>query len=673
MADYTLDSQENVQITLLSPLKERVTLISFQGKEALSQPFSIEFEICSLENNLAFQDMLGQNVTLKILSDQGIRYLNGIITSFQQGPTYAPGTAGEHTFYQATLAPAFWVMTLNRTSRIFQELSYLEIVTTILNEYKIPFDNRVQFAGQDKFDFTVQFNESDFDFVSRLLEASGIFYFFEHAEDSHHLILGDGPTSFSAVPASEYLFLTWEEDGVSQSGVTQCSLMQQVLTSGVAVKDFNFQTPSTNLFAQTQGTNLGKPQYFYPGHYADAGQPAGEAISKQWLEAIEATALTLKGESTIPLFISGFCFSFVNHPRLDLNKVIFVLQEVYHDARVFPEQDPLTSTQRSYKNTFIAFERAVPYRPPRRTPWPKLSPQTALVTGKEAEEIWTDAHGRVKVKFHWDLSDTANDQTSCWIRVMQPWTGKSWGILFTPRIGQEVVISFLNGNPDQPLITGCVYNSENPPPYLPDSPTISTIKTNSSKGGDGFNELRFDDKKGNEQIYVHAQFNMDTEIEHNETRLIKAGTRQITVKGGDETHTNEQNYIRKIQQNYTRNVDGNHTDTVKGNYTRTITGNYTQKVQGNYELDVQGNYTCNITGNCTIMVTGAIQIQTTQQMTITAATGLTMISNTTAVLQGASLVTINSNGTMAIKASAALAVNGGGACDIKAGIVSINS
>ena len=642
---------------------------------------------------------MGESVTITLINNKGERYINGVVVEFNQTVTRFIGTKDEQTFYQGRIVPMLWQLTLGQSCAIFQEKDTLEIVASLLDSYKVKADNKVKEAGKVKFDFCVQFNETDFAFVSRLLEAAGIFYFFQHTKSTHTMILSDSPTAFEAMIDPDQDFLGPEDPDPPAYGITTCDLRRQIVSSEYAVKDYNFETPETNLFAKTTGPGLGGKRYFYPGRYWNANQQAGEAISKVWLESAETPAESIDGTSTVPFLTPGYCFSLKGHPRSDMNNIKFAVRRVEHYAqlkanlREIPAHQIRQPYDVRYENKYTGFSKTLAFRPPRLTPWPQITTQTAIVTGKADEEIWTDKYGRIKVKFHWDLSDTENDKTSCWIRVMQTWAQKKWGTLFIPRIGQEVVVQFIDGDPNRPVITGAVYNNTNLPPYLPDEPTMSTIKTNTSKGGGGYNELRFNDKKDSEEIFIHAQKDMKTVVEHDQSLTVTKGNRTVDLKEGNYERTLEKGNetITLKEGNYDETLEkGNYSLTLKsGNRDITVTGgdethtnkqNYTQKVTQNYELDVQGNYTCKVqgnhttqvTGNAQLKVTGNLKINVTGSITIKGTAGITGTSNAALTLSGTASATLKSSASLMLQGSASATISGGGSCSITAGMVSIN-
>jgi type VI secretion system secreted protein VgrG len=392
--------------------------------------------------------------------------------------------------------------------------------------------------------------------------------------------------------------------------VLDCALEQAVTVGQFKADDYNFTIPSTQLLATASGANTSLSVYDYPGLYDT--QSDGETVANLRLAALEVPATTLRGESLCRSFHAGATFTLANHYASSLN-ASYVLRRL-----------TLSGTQDEYSNSFEAFPAATAFHPPLVTPRPIIAgTQTATVVGKSGEEIWTDQYGRVVVQFHWDQLGQNNESSSCWVRVVQGWAGNLWGTIFIPRIGQEVVVSFLEGNPDQPIITGCVYNAQQSVPYaLPDNQTRSTLKTNSSKGGSGFNEICLEDKAGSEELFIQAQKDMNVNILNNESITV-AGTRTLNVTG-NETHTNS----------------GDHTSTVSGNFKLTVSG------------------------NLTIEASGSVSIKSGTDFTNNAGTSLTNQSGTG--------MTNSAGTTLTNKAAASQTVDGGGQLTLKGGLVSIN-
>jgi type VI secretion system secreted protein VgrG len=613
--------QDNLKLKITTPLgPNKLLLRSFRGEEQISGLFQFTLEMVSEDNAIDFQSIVGKPVTvsLKLGSDVD-HYLNGIVGRFVQEETNL-----RLTRYYAEIHPWLWLLTKSSDCRIFQNKSVPEILESVFSDHGLT-DFRNELKGSyEKLEYCVQYNETAFNFVSRLMEEEGIFYYFEHSSDKHTLILGDDADAHQTCPGLESSPVHFRQSLIDHSQdltITRCLIEEQVVSGAFAHDDFNFETPTTELKVQSESESPALKVYEYPGGYLKKN--AGEKRADLRLDALEQPQKIISGDGFVRAFVAGHKFELKDHYRADVNKT-YVLQHVSHAA-----------TQENYTNSFTAFPAYVPYRPARTMVKPFISgTQTAIVVGKAGEEIWTDKYGRVKVQFHWDQLGKSDENSSCWIRVDYGWAGKQWGGIFLPRIGQEVIVSYLEGDPDRPLITGAVYNSDQVVPYtLPDEQTKSTIKTNSSKGGGGFNEIRFEDKKDSEEIYFHAQKDQNIVVEndrtkkilHDETNTIK-NDRSTTIEEGNDTYV-------VSKGNRTFKVDtGNETYSVKGTRALTVTGNETHGNKANFTQNVTGNYELKVTGNLTIDVTG--------MLTIKSAAGTTIESSGIVTIKGA-LVKIN--------------------------------
>ena len=539
--------QTTRNLTLATPLGPKtLRLRALTGEERISGLFHFRLEMRSRESDIDFGQIVGRSVTVTMsLAGAVQRYVNGVVGRFVQGD----GSADAAVYY-ADLYPSLWLLTMSSDCRIFQGRSVPEILEAVFEEHGLTDYRNALVGSYAQRDYCVQYNETAFDFVSRLMEEEGIFYFFEHQEGGHTLVLADDPSAFPAPGDS----LSYGGSGSAGGGtVSECTLEESVIPGGSALDDFNFETPSTDLVTSADSSaardGARRQLYEYPGGFDRAA--AGQSLARIRVEEQDAPQIALRGSSGSPALVSGHAFTLTGHYRPDVDGA-YVVNRLEHDA-----------DQSGYDSTFEALPAAVSYRPPRRTPKPVIAgTQTALVVGKAGEEIWTDKYGRVKVQFHWDRLGTADENSSCWVRVSHAWAGKSWGQLFLPRIGQEVIIGFEEGDPDRPIITGRVYNAEQTVPYpLPDQQTRSTIKSRSSKSGDGSNELRFEDRKGEEEIWLHAQRNLNVEVGNERTATV-GGNRTTTV-GGNETLTVGGERELRIEQ-------GNDTLTVRGDRSLTI-------------------------------------------------------------------------------------------------------
>jgi type VI secretion system secreted protein VgrG len=597
----------------------------------------------SEDSALDFQQIIGKPITVTLsLGDGSKHYFNGIVGRFIQEETNA-----RLTRYHAEIHPWLWLLTKTADCRIFQNQTVPEIIKTIFSDLGFS-DFRDALTGTyDKREYCVQYNETAFNFVSRLMEDEGIFYFFEHQDGVHTLVLGDDADAHQTCPGLEQKSVLFKQslvDHTQDLAITRCLVEEQVVSDKCALDDFNFETPSTDLMVE-EGDGKFRV-YEYPGGFLS--KSTGEGRAKIRLDAVEQPKKLIKGEGYVRAFTAGHKFTLKDHYRADVNQD-YVLRSVVHAV-----------TQESYTNSFEAFPASVVFRPACLTPRPVISgTQTARVVGKSGEEIWTDKYGRIKVQFHWDQKGKSDENSSCWVRVDYGWAGKNWGGIFLPRIGQEVVVSYLEGNPDFPLVTGAVYNAEQRVPYpLPDEQTKSTVKTNTSKGGNGYNEIRFEDKKDSEELYLHAQKDENIVVEHdrtkkvlnNETNTIKQD-RSTTIEEGNDTYVvSKGNRTFQVNTgNDTYEVKGTRDVTVTGDETHTDKANFTQKVTGNYELKVTGNLTIDVTGSVTIKSGQSMTHEAQMSMTNKAGMSLTNEAQLGITNKGQASNSVESSGITTIK------------------------
>jgi len=497
-------------------------LMKIQGEEQISGLFRYTLMLRSEDGNVDFKKMVGQPITVTIEMYNGSkRYINGIVSRFMQG-----AFDGNITTYYAEIRPWLWQLTLTSNSKIFQNQSVLDIIKEVFSDSGFTDFEEKTIKTYKPREYCVQYQETAFTFVSRLMEDEGIFYFFKHEDGKHTLVIADDLDAHEPCPGLEYARMRYAslQDRTDDIFIIDCTLEQQMIPNKYATEDFNFETPHNDLLTTVDGKEKGKFRiYEYPGNYGVTGD--GEKISDKRIEMYELPQKILKGEGFCRAFIAGYKFDLEEHERQDMN-ISYVLKQLSVNA----DQD-------EYRNTFEAFPADVPFRPARTAAKPKIvGTQTAIVVGKSGEEIWTDQYGRVKVQFHWDQEGKRDENSSCWVRVTQTWAGKGWGTLFIPRIGAEVIVSFLEGDPDRPIITGTVYNASQTVPYnLPAEKTKSTMKTNSSLGGGGFNEIRFEDKKGSEEIYTHAQKDQNEMVENNMSTTVKSNQSIMVNKNKTET------------------------------------------------------------------------------------------------------------------------------------------
>ena len=590
-------TQEHRLIAIDTPLGEDALLLrGFTGQEGMSQLFHFHLDLLSTDPAIPFKQIVGQRVTLRILlADGSQRYINGCVSRFAQ-----TSNDMRFTHYRAEVVPWLWFLTRTADCRIFQNMTVPDIILKICKDLGF---SDVKNALQGSFeprDYCVQYRETDFNFVSRLMEQYGIFYFFEHEEDKHTLVLANSPTAHRPCPEQPKARYDYSAGAILDEDVITSWQMEQELRPGqYALTDYNFETPSTRLLANTNSVvnvgNNGKFEiYDYPGEYLKKAQ--GEQLVKLRMEQEEASHVVVSGVSTCRAFIPGYCFDLQGHPCQDMNQS-YVLTQVQHVATMGDSYSGEGSEAiPHYTNHFSCTPRKVPYRPPRVTPKPTVQgPQTAVVVGRAGEEIYTDKYGRVKVQFHWDREGKKNENSSCWIRVSHPWAGKGWGAVAIPRMGQEVIVDFLEGDPDQPIITGRVYNAEQMPPYdLPANQTQTGIKSRSSKGGgaDNFNEIRFEDKKGSEEMYIHAEKDQNTVVENDQT--IAVGHDRAESIKRDRSLVVGRDKSEKVERDKSIQVAGSHTEVVNramsifvgSTLTESVAINYAETVGAAMELTV---------------------------------------------------------------------------------------
>lgn len=593
-------TQENRLIGIETPLGKDVLLLrGFSGQEGISRLSNFDLDLLSHDPDIKFEDIIGKRVTLRVtLGSDKKRYFNGFISRFMQ-----TGSDRGLANYRATMVPWTWFLTRTSDCRIFQKKTIPAIIEQIFKDLGFT-DYKLQLQGSfEPSDYCVQYRETDFNFVSRLMEQYGLLYFFKHEKDKHTLVIADDPSAHQ--PCPEQKDAKWDPQGsgaLAEDVITSLQWEQVLRPGKYAVTDYNFETPSTSLDAEMKSTievggNTKFEIYDYPGEYGKKNQ--GDTIAKIRMEEEEAQYFVVTGTSSCRAFTSGYRFDLKDYVRKDMNQA-YLLTSVHHVASVGSTYTTgaTAAAESDYSNSFSCIPHKIPFRPPQVTPKPIIQgSQTAVITGPAGEEIWTDKYGRVKVQFHWDREGKYDEDSSCWIRVSQNWAGKQWGAMFLPRIGQEVIVEFIEGDPDQPIITGRVYNAEQTVPYpLPAEQTKSTIKSNSSKGGGGSNEFRFEDKKGSEEIFLHGQKDWNILIEndkgqkigHDET--LSVGNDKIAKIGHDDTLTVGNIQAITIGVDQTEKIGSNQTVMIGGAKTEVVALVSTETVGGAKALTIGAAY-----------------------------------------------------------------------------------
>ena len=603
-------TQENRLITIDTPLGGDVLLLTgFSGSEGLSVPFSFGLDLLSENNNILFEDIIGQNVTVSIvLADGGRRFFNGIISRFSQERGRGEEDDGGLglAYYTASMVPWFWLLTMTSDSRIFQELSIPDIVEQIFTEKGFA-DYRMNLHGTyDRKVYCVQYRETDLNFISRLLEQEGIFYFFEHENGKHTMILADSPDEHQPCPNQESARYHHVSGGgtLEEDVITSLDKMQEIRVGKYTVNDFNFEMPATDLKVEVTSQNpLGPGEreiYDYPAEYGTRAE--GDRLANLRIQEEEAKITNITGTSTCRAFSSGYRYDLLEYYRDDMNDKSYVLVSVNHGAYEAVGGSG-EGAGASYTNSFTCIPFDVPYRPPLATPKPMIGGvQTAIVVGPSGEEIYPDEHGRVKVQFHWDREGQKDEDSSCWIRVSQVSAGAGWGAIDVPRIGHEVIVDFLEGDPDRPIIIGRVYHGINRPPFdLPAGGMVSGSKSNSTPGGGGYNEMSMNDTKGKEGMTVHAQKDMNTTVENDRTTTIVGGNDTLAVQAGTQSVT------------------------VKGDTSLAVqAGNRTVNVTGNYQLDTTSEINMQAPAKITLTCGGSSITMEPGKITMSAGGGANM-------------------------------------------------
>jgi type VI secretion system secreted protein VgrG len=595
--DYT---QDHRLLAIDTPLGKDVLLLQeITGYEGISRLFSYDLDLLAYDNDsISFEDIVGQKVSIKLqLPDGSPRYLSGFVSRFTQGET----DERLFTHYHAQVMPWLWFLTRQADCRIFQNQAVPDIISKIFDPFSFKDFKLNLKSSYPKLEYCVQYRETSFNFVSRLMEEAGIFYYFDHTtQGKHTMVIADQSTKLTACPGSPVSYDT-EVGGLADPQViNHWHVGQEVKTGKCTVTDYNFTTPSTSLLANEPTlVNLSASQplelYDYPGLHTTKDE--GDTVAKVRMQEEEAGYMVVSGAGNCRGMMSGFSFELKNHYRSDQN-VSHVATEVRHFGSAGQSYTTAgTSGGETYSNHFVCIPASVPYRPLRVTPKPFVQgPQPALVVGKAGEEIWVDKYGRVVVQFYWDRLGQNDENSSCWIRVSQPWAGGNWGAMWIPRIGQEVLVSFLEGDPDRPVITGRVYNADQMPPYeLNKYQTRSTFMSRSSKGGgsSNYNELRFEDLKGQEQIFMNAEKDMDQRVE-NDSREYIGANRHLIVTANQQEKVNADKHLQVV---------GNHFEKITGNMSLQVTGNQMESVTGNKSLSVTGNQSESVTGNVSLSVT----------------------------------------------------------------------
>jgi len=645
---------------LTTPLGKDLLFRWLRGKEELGRASEFEVAALSTRNDIKPSDLLGKKITVKLERVKGgYRYFNGHVTRFAQGDTI-----GRYYEYRMTVRSWLWFLTRTADCRIFQEKTVPEIIKEVFADHSMAvFDDGLT-GTYIKREYCVQYRESDFNFVSRLMEEEGIYYYFEHGDGKHTLKLVDSDTGHKKLDGKPSI--AYHLPGRSLHGdeeYIQVFRQDQRIQPGlVATRSYDFAKPKADLGVKAQ--NIQKHEsadyewYDFEGDYIQTDN--GDHLAQVRVDELHSEFELAEAECNVREIAVGRLFGFTNAPRKDQEKDYLIVSAEWDLQN--NTYETVTQEDAVYHCTMKVLQSKQQFRPARSTPRPTMGgPQTAVVVGPGGEEIYCDKYGRVKVQFHWDRYGKKNENSSCWIRVSNPWAGANWGGMAVPRMGQEVVVDFLEGDPDQPIIIGRVYNADQMPPYaLPANMTQTGIKSRSSKGGGAanFNEIRFEDKKGSEQVFIHAEKNQDIEVENDETKWV-GHDRKKTIDH-DETVLVKNNRTETVGVNEKIDIGANRTETVGANESISVTANRTRTVGQNEVVTV------GLTRTHTVGVNEAISVGAAQEVTVGGLQAITVGANQTTnvgVNQSTSVganrsVEVGSNQTTQVASNATSTIGG---------------
>lgn len=608
-------TQKNRLLAIGTALGDDALVIKkFVCSEQLGRLFQMDVELLSDDVALDFDSMVGTNASVRLSLPSGeTRYFNGFVSRFVQ-----VGSEGKFGCYHARLVPWLWFLTRTADCRIFQKKTVPDILEDVFKTHGFKDYTLKLSASYRTWEYCVQYRETDFNFVSRLMEQEGIYYYFEHADGTHTLVLADGPSAHSPFPGYDELVYRAPTRSQEEMGetISDWVIEKEVQTGIYALADFNFQTTVAPMISNADIARSHPSASFeifdYPGEFTSRNE--GDAYAKLRIQELQAQHETLRAQCNVRGVSVGSKFKLKDHPREDQNGREYLITSATCHASVGSFESG-GDGESFYSCNFTSIPATEFFRSPRTTPKPTVQgPQTAIIVGKKGEEIDTDEFGRVRVQFHWDRYGKVDENSSCWLRVSQPAAGKAWGAISIPRIGQEVLVEFLEGDPDRPIITGRVYNAKNTVPYaLPANKTLSTFKSSSSKGGAGFNEIRFEDKKGEEQIFVHGEKNQDIRIKNDIYEWV-GNDRHLVVKH-DQLELVENDRQEKVARDVVQEIGRDHHLTIKGKEAIKITGSHSITVEDDVIEVFKKNQSTQVTKN--LYVKGEnIVIEATKNITI---------------------------------------------------------
>ena len=672
--------QDNRSVKITSPFGPNALIFERMSYvEQLNQPFHCEVALLSESGDLDPDHILGKamSVSLATTDTTPMRHFHGIVTEFEQ-----VGYSDRFHQYRAVMRPWFWLLTRTADCRIFQGKSVPDIFKEVCQLVGGDLDMRL--GDYKTLEYCVQYRETDFNFLSRLLEREGIFYFFEHSDDKHTLVLTDDVGNCKSVTDYESVpFYPAPAQGAAappreRDHLQTWSFQKSLLPGTFASRDYNFEQPTPI----PEGTSsISRPYqhstyeiYDYPAEAVPLNSSGVEKVAKLRVQELQVPQLTARGSGDAAGLAAGHLFKLTGHPRESLD-IQYLITSASIELSAAAYHAGAGGGETQFSITVEAVDARAPYRPARVTPRPVIhGTQTAVVVGPKGEEIYTDTHGQIKVQFHWDRKGKMDDKSSCWMRVGQIWAGKAWGAIYIPRVGHEVIVSFLEGDPDRPLVIGSVYHATNPPPYgLPDNKTQSGIKSESSKGGGGNNELRFEDKKGAELVYLHAQKDRAISVENDENhdvghdRTKKVKNDESSSIGKDRTESVGGNESIAIEKDRLENVKGNESISIGKDYSQTIGGGRTLSVAKDESISVSGGRTDQVTKDEQVNIGQKRSQSVGDNDTLSVGKKLAIdAGEEIEIVAGSASITMKKDGTISVKGKD-ITLSGDGDITIKAG------
>ena len=686
---------------------DSLLLHSFQYEDALALPFHINATLLSKDFDLELAAAIGHDASLRVRGNTPTpRFFHGLIAEFA-----LVGSHGRFAQYHALIVPRLWLLSRTSDCRIFQQKTIPEIVSGILNEHSVEHELALS-ARYKPWEYCVQYRETDLDFVLRLLEHEGICFFFEHAKDHHKLVLADSPAAHGPLPSAPTLRFHSSKDAAAHERIRQWVVSQQLQPTRLALNDFDFKGPAKDLRTDSavarSHLHTGLEVYDYPGKFA--ARDEGERYAKVRLEEVQSQHHTIRADADVTALATGFTFTLNSHPRRDQNRA-HLITSLRIDAKADDFESTSAPNPGHFRASFTAVPADIPFRPRRATQRPIIpGPQTAIVVGESSKEIDTDEHARVKVQFHWDRYGKRDQNSSCWIRVSQPWAGKGWGGIQIPRIGQEVIIDFLEGDPDRPILTGRVYNASSMPPVSGAgrdsskgevSPTNAvqaamqmSMRSNSLGGSGGHNEITMHDGGGEEKLFIRAQKDEVHNVLHD--RKDTVGNDEVRDVAHDRTRTVGNNEAITVVNDRTRKVGNNESITVSNNRDKSITGSEstsigknktetiaitnTQTVGAANTVTVGAAHTHSVGGAYTLTVGG--MSTTTVGLLATEFVGLTKtvtVGDKLEIVVGSSKLTMESSGKITLQgsdivvlASGPAKIQAGATLDLDGAVIDLN-